>query len=245
MERVVFQLLHLPLSDGEGWVLGWQTHPTALPGERLHHLILGWLHGSPCTIPGTTARHLCYVNTLRALMYSVWNRLQRCAASSLQKKVLLPPEGKHSLASLFPSFPFPPPHCWILAPLKCSCPCSLQAFNLTISACKRSNVSSSPLTSPAQGLAEQQGALEGVLIQDPCRTSRIAAGLSPTPSLGAEHGVWGSQDGSSASKTAQMLKLEQIRGTHLFSQQSNSHPFYHKSFKSWISLCPGNSSSGR
>lgn len=85
---------------------------------------------------------------------------------------------------------------------------------------------SSPLTSLSAGpWAEQRGALEGVL--GSCRrTPQIAAGLGPTPSLGpGGHGVWGSQAASSASTTAQMLKLEQIRGTNLFSQQSQFSPF--------------------
>lgn len=66
----------------------------------------------------------------------------------------------------------------------------------------------SPLSCPGAGpRAEQQGALEGVFTQKPAEAHPgIAAGLSPTPSLGPErHGVWGSQAGSSASKTALML----------------------------------------
>lgn len=112
------------------------------------------------------------------------------------------------------------------APLKSSCPC--WAFNLTPSVWDRGNDSSFPSHFPSAGPGQS------IRVHWKCPQPRspaghpgIAAGLGPAPSsfTGAKgHGVWGSQAGSSASKTAQMLKLEQIRGTHLFSQQSKFSP---------------------
>lgn len=114
------------------------------------------------------------------------------------------PEGKHSLASLLPSFPFPLSHCWILLhwraaalaePLTSPPQCEIGVMTPP-----------SPATSPVQGLGRASGctgsALNPGALQD---TPGLLLALVPLlpPSLGPEgHGVWGSQAGSSASKIA-------------------------------------------
>lgn len=140
-------------------VPGWQSHSSTLAGEWLLSLDFGWLHGSPCTIPGTTARHLCYVNTPSALMYSAWNKLQRCTAAALQKKVGAAPRGEAFPGFPLPGFPFSVPHRSLC--LKCSCPFSSQIFNLISPVWDRDyGIPPSPVVFTMAGsLAERQRAL--------------------------------------------------------------------------------------
>lgn len=141
-----------------------------------------------------------------------------------KRKFYCPQRGSIPWLPSSPAFPFLHR---TAAPLKCSCPCSLPASNLTH---QHEIMFPPPLSlSPAQGLRQSSRVLWMVSSSRSRSPAEghpgIAAGLSPTPSLGPGHGVWGSQAGSSASQIAQMLKLEQFRGTNLFSQQSQFSPF--------------------
>lgn len=162
-------------------VPGWQSHPSAPAGERLRSLIPGWLHGSPCTTPGTTARHLCYVNTPSALMCSAWNKLQRCIASGLQKKVAAGPEGKHS--------GFPPPRPSLSSAALPAWPSSdvRLPFRPQLSSARQGlTCSSFPGHLHHSRRVQQRGRehWQALVAQKPCRrTPAIAAGLCPAAAL--------------------------------------------------------------
>lgn len=256
MERVIFRLLHLTLSNGEGWV-PWLAVPPPCSGwgaaPSSHSWLISW---QPLHNPWNycQASLLCeHPQSTHVLSLKQTSKM-RCFQSS--KESSMAPRGEAfpgfplpqlSLASLFPSFPFPPLHCWLFASLKCSCPCSLRAFNLTQSAGDRSNVSSFRTRFP-QGRAAGRAAgcigrclCPGALQKD---TLRLLLASAPLLHWGQKDVVFGE------ARLAALLALQNKclswnRSEELtcFLNKANSYPFYHKSPKSWVSPCPGNSGS--
>lgn len=159
-----------------------------------------------------------------------------------KRKLLLPPEGKHSLASLRPGFPFPLPH----------------RFSLLWSAAALS--ASEPLTSPHQpevgtnafllpqsfpprqrALAARQAVLAAFLRPEAAQMDTLLLLLASASLLywGRENMVFGE------ARLAAMFAIQNKRLSwnvsgrlSCFLNKASSHPFYHKYPNSWISPPP-------
>lgn len=121
---------------------------------------------------------------------------------------------------------------------------------------------SKPLTSPyqhAKGVMfppphslPQRKAWQSSRVLWKVSSSRIPAGhpgllLASAPLLhwGQNMVFGGARMAALLPKQHKCLSWNRSEELTCFLNKANSHPFYHKSLKSWISLCPGNSSSGR
>ena len=138
-----------------------------------------------------------------------------------KRKLLLPAERKHPLASPHPSFPFPLPHHSLSSPLTCSCPFSLSAFSLASPAWW---VPPFPHISATAGGSSREAGCTGE-VSSPRSPAEghpaIAAGLCPAPAPGpGGRGAWGSQAGCCVCNAEQTFKLKGTSRTKLLSQES-------------------------